>query len=398
MEAKDKRKIGVVFLLILFIAVCIDVNAEDIGEDGVLLRGEIGEAEEEMKLMWSIEGYDEEYPYELELEPMRATKEQAETYFEQAKQEIDKDFCKINEKVPLKTVYQEGLVQAKWDFEPIRVISADGTINWEKVKDGEGIVNANVTLSCGEYEQIYQFSFRLEQEEKSTEEIIVEKINHWLEEEMGKEGIQEVYLPKEIEGVALSWALEKDFLTGKVVFLEVVAVCLMWFLQKKQKEEEQHKLEKSMERDYPDIVEQMMLLLGAGMTIRQAWNRIATQYLDKRQKKQVAEKPVFERIIRLNRRLLEGENEKSAYQQFADETGLKCYHRFIRLLLGSIEKGAAGTCEFLEQESRQAYEERIKWAKKLGEEASTRMLLPLMIMLMLVMAIVMLPAILDFSM
>ena len=104
MEAKDKRKIGVVFLLILFIAVCIDVNAEDIGEDGVLLRGEIGEAEEEMKLMWSIEGYDEEYPYELELEPMRATKEQAETYFEQAKQEIDKDFCKINEKVPLKTV------------------------------------------------------------------------------------------------------------------------------------------------------------------------------------------------------------------------------------------------------------------------------------------------------
>ena len=50
----------------------------------------------------------------------------------------------------------------------------------------------------------------------------------------------------------------------------------------------------------------------------------------------------------------------------------------------------------MEQESKQAYEQRILQAKKLGEEASTRMLLPLMLMMMVVMAIVMVPAMLSF--
>lgn len=105
----------------------------------------------------------------------------------------------------------------------------------------------------------------------------------------------------------------------------------------------------------------------------------------------------MEHVVAMNRRMTEGENERIAYQRFADEVGLVCYHRLIRLLLGNLEKGSSGIAQSLEQEGRLAYEQRIHQAKKLGEEASTRMLIPLMCMMLVVMAIVMLPALLSFS-
>ena len=52
--------------------------------------------------------------------------------------------------------------------------------------------------------------------------------------------------------------------------------------------------------------------------------------------------------------------------------------------------------ELLEQESEKAFEERKHIAKKLGEEASTKMIFPLIIMMAIVMAIIIAPSIIDF--
>lgn len=398
MEKKDKQKICVVFLVVLLIAVGLDLTQEKVGTDGIILRNEVGGDEKEIALMLDIDGEDKDYEYLLELEPVQVTREQADTYFAGAVLEIDKDFLDWKEKVPQKDSYQGGLVEAEWSFDPWGVINADGSITWEEVP-GEGLlVTATATLTCGKYEQLYQFPFELEPKVLTAKEQVLVALDTWAEEENAKEGEKTVQLPQELAGVRLSWSQKKESLSLKIVLLEGVAVFLIWFLQKKNRQQEQKKLEQSMERDYPDIVEQLALLLGAGMTLRQAFQKIVARYLDKRQKGQIPKKPIYERLVRMNRRLSEGENERVAYRQFADETQLMCYHRLIRILLGNLEKGSQGICEFLEQESRQAYEQRITQAKKLGEEASTRMLLPLMLMMLIVMAVVTVPAIISFSM
>ena len=51
----------------------------------------------------------------------------------------------------------------------------------------------------------------------------------------------------------------------------------------------------------------------------------------------------------------------------------------------------------LEKESDDAFKERKLLAKKLGEEASTKMLVPLMLMMIVVMAIIIAPAVLSFK-
>jgi hypothetical protein len=99
----------------------------------------------------------------------------------------------------------------------------------------------------------------------------------------------------------------------------------------------------------------------------------------------------------MNRRFAEGESERKVYQQFTEDIEAPCYRKLMRILLGNLEKGTQGICIHLQEESRQAFEQRILQAKKKGEEASTKMLLPLMLMLMMVMGIIILPALIEFK-
>ena len=103
---------------------------------------------------------------------------------------------------------------------------------------------------------------------------------------------------------------------------------------------------------------------------------------------------VKRKIVSIN---VNGEKERIAYERFAMELDVVCYRRLVRVLIGNLEKGSGDIGAYLEEESKKAYEERVLLAKKLGEEASTKMLFPLMLMMLLVMGIVMAPAIIRFS-
>ena len=133
------------------------------------------------------------------------------------------------------------------------------------------------------------------------------------------------------------------------------------------------------------------------MSLKQAWNRIAAQYFDNRQKKETKERFIYEEMLITNREILDGESERLAYQKFAERVDLGAYQRMIRILLQNLQTGSRGLCELLAQESEAAMEERKALARKLGEEAGTKMLLPLVLMLGIVIAVIMVPAILSFQ-
>ena len=267
----------------------------------------------------------------------------------------------------------------------------------EKLDDKGSVIQAQVELVCGAYEQIYTFSFLLPLHEQTKEEEVLLKLDAWLEEETKKEGSHLIQLPTEIDGVQLEWSEKKSYVTPQIILLEIATLILVWMASKRKHLKEEKKRVEEMEREYPDIVSLLALLLEAGMTTRQAWNRIAAQYRFKRETKMIEQKPVYEAILRMNRIFMEGESERVVYLQFLDEISAPCYRRLIRILLGNLEKGSQGISIRLKDESRIAFEQRILQAKKMGEEASTKMLVPLMLMLTLVMGVIILPALLGFQ-
>ena len=152
-----------------------------------------------------------------------------------------------------------------------------------------------------------------------------------------------------------------------------------------------------MRLDYAEFVNKLLILLGSGMSLKQSLNRISARYLDKRQKKQTKKRFLYEELLVTNYEIQDGESEPWAYQKFGERTGLSCYHRLVRILIQNLQTGNRGLCELLGQEATVALEERKALAKKLGEEAGTKMLLPLIMMLGIVIAIIMVPAMQSFS-
>lgn len=68
------------------------------------------------------------------------------------------------------------------------------------------------------------------------------------------------------------------------------------------------------------------------------------------------------------------------------------YTRFMSILIQSIKNGNKELKNILTMEVQDALYERKQRAKKLGEEAATKLVLPLMMMLSVVMIIIMVPA------
>ena len=386
-----------VFLGLLVLSMVADFSKEHFLQNGTIERDIIGGEAIEVELELNIEDGKEDYTYLLEVLPMIPTKEEAEKYFADTVTLIEQDFAEVGEKVPLKKSYLDGAVRADWSFQPYGLIDAEGTIYVEKLKEMETIVQAQVELQSGAYEEIYEFAFLLKKPMLSKEEEILQKIDTWMEQQMEKEGENSIYLPIEVEGAALRWSEKKEYVTPQIIMLEMVGIVLFVLLSKRKQVAEERKRVAEMEWDYSGLVSQLSLLLGAGMTTRQAWNRIGDQYSFKRKSNLQSQRLVYEAILRMNRRLTEGETERVAYQKFSEEIPAGCYRKLMRILLGNLEMGTQGISLRLEEESRQAFEQKILQAKKRGEEISTKMLVPLMGMLLIVMGIIMLPALMQFQ-
>ena len=72
------------------------------------------------------------------------------------------------------------------------------------------------------------------------------------------------------------------------------------------------------------------------------------------------------------------------------------YKTLSTLLIQNLQKGSRYLSDLLEKESVEAWEERKRKARVLGDTAATKLLFPMVLMLMVVMAVIMLPAFLSF--
>ena len=370
---------------------------KDSGEGTYIERNKAGEGNKELIFNLEAEGLPEEYEYKLNVEEMLYTEEEANALMEEAILEIEKDFKEITDRVPSKKTYQEEAVEATWRFDNQKCLDLEGNIIKEQIPEDGLIVNAEVGLKCQDYEKIHCFSFFIPRQQYSETEMLLSSISDYFQTEMQKEGQSSIKLPSEINGVTLVWKEQEDHLFLKIVFLEVLVVVLLFLSKLEKRKQEEKKRQESMELDYPKIVGQMTILLGAGMTIPQAWNKLAVQYCEKKQNGVTEQRPAYEELVYINRRMQEGESEREALSLMEKRVLLLPYRRFIRILLNNKSKGGDNLCQELEKEASAAYAQRVYAIKQRGEEASTKMLAPLMFMMILVIAIVILPACIGFA-
>lgn len=289
-------------------------------------------------------------------------------------------------------------IKVSWDPEDTKVITRDGTVL------NEGIANEGVTtkvtaiLSCFDYKKLHTMTFKVLPKNYSVEEKLARELSKAVSEASEKSRDKEMLeLPISLENYRLIWRVREDNPGVTIFVIGILAALLVWFMGDKDLEKQMKKRKEQMLIDYPEIINKFTLLINAGMTIKQAWYKISEDYSTKPKLRQSGKRYAYEEMLRTAHELKLGLTEAIAYEQYGRRIGLFPYIKFGSLLSQNLKKGNRGFTEILMKEAMDAFEERKEVAKRLGEEAGTKLLIPMMIMLILVFLVILIPAFWSFQ-
>ena len=202
-------------------------------------------------------------------------------------------------------------------------------------------------------------------------------------------------LPDTVGDVRLSYHMRRDLTGLKILLCGILAAALLGFRPAQEKKIAAKKRETELLLDYAEVVSRLIVYLGAGMTIRNAWGKITKEYEEAKAAGRTEKRNAYEEMIQTALELEKGVSERRAYIDFAHRCGPRCYLRLASILEQNLRTGDKRLAAALELEIQEAFEQRRNAARRLGEEAGTKLVIPLVLSLLAVMMTVTMPALLT---
>lgn len=379
-------------------------NTEEIR---VLDRPGYGEGDRKEELTVQIEGQSEEQILEITVQERKYTDEERNQLFETAIQELEAVLPGANEsldRVQSPLVFPQSLadgrVTVSWMTIPYGVIGDEGQLL--EVSDENGtLVEIQGTLTCAGEEQIHSVYIKVFPPELTEQEMLYQSIRQEVElADANESHTDSINLPQEVEGRRLIWSDMSDNPYMILLILTfLIGICV--YLQMDSEIHKKAEIRRNqLLLDYPDFMWKMTMLLGAGLSIKGAFTRISGEYLRKNKEPEYpGGKKVcylYEEITYTCFEMQSGIPEAQAYERFGKRCQLPEYIRIGTVLSQNLKKGAKGLTTLLETEAETSLTERKNQARKIGERAGTKLLLPMVLMLGVVLAILMVPAFLSF--
>ena len=285
-------------------------------------------------------------------------------------------------------------VAVQWYLDSWKYLEPDGTLKNEGLEEPVWI-QVQALLSFGEENLTWNRTIQICPPEAPDTAMMVRMLQYHLQEcQVGYE--ETVQLPVEVSEQAVTWYPQRDTRWLWTTLLTGAALCGLWTGKKREDEQRQQKYERKMQLAYPDIVNRLSLYMGAGISIRNAWERIIRGYEKQRQMTGNSE-DAYEQMKLALRQMQNGVAETVAYEQFGVDCRLSSYLKLGTLLSQNLRLGTGNLAEMLKAEAKDAFEERKALARKIGEECESRLLLPMLLMLLSILIMIMYPAVSSFA-
>lgn len=409
-------KISLILFLIFIgnivaVFLCISNLAGSILTDGKYIdRNSYGEGDIEADLEAKITSGEEKTTekFTIMIKEREYTKKEIEALAEEATKVLETQFLgenilqdEVRQNLNLVTKIEGYPFRIAWESDNYELVSSDGDIDNEKIKKQGEIVNLTAIITYEDYHKENVFTLRICPPIFSEEELLHQKIYELLEKtEADSLKEEKVTLPdvlaEDVEQRKIEWKENKKDSSISLFLLIGAGAVLIYFLLDKELHEKVLKRNRELLMDYPGLIEKLTLYMSAGMTVRNAFRKMAYDYQE--EKKQGGKyRFAYEEMLLICHELDSGISEVAAYEHFGKRCILPEYMRLSNLLSQNLRKGNSGILHALRQEMIHAFEERKNMAKKLGEEAGTKLLFPMLIMLGIIMVMIMIPAYFSFS-
>ena len=185
-------------------------------------------------------------------------------------------------------------------------------------------------------------------------------------------------------------SVQGDASTGIMLTgISIIAFFGVPFLADSSLDEEIAKRRQKIQLEFPEFINKLVLLVNAGMTISKAWEKIIVE----NRKEHV----LYDEMRYALMEIRSGKPEAIAYEEFARRCRVKEITKFVSIIVMNLRRGGAEIVPVLKAQADECWEMRKNTAKQLGEEASTKILIPLMIMFLGIVIIVATPAVLSMT-
>lgn len=365
-----------------------------LGEGGVLKRGSPGEEVRQLQLRADYEG--ESYDFQIDLSPREPDREEAEAATEELAGKLPDYILGANESLQqvtsdltLREKYGQSPVTVEWESSRPELLGDSGEVTAAGEKEE---VQLRATLSCGGYSREESLTLTICPKELSGSEKIQEELGEYLSESE-KQSRQETewVLPESWEGETVGWSQKSESRAMLLWLSSLLVAASVCFFSDRDLHKRLERRRKQLQAEYADMVHEIVLLVGAGMTPRGVFQKLAADY-ERRRAEGGEVSLAYEEVLRACREMKSGVAEGAAYERFGRRTGLQQYVRLSGMLVQNLKRGNHSLPERLREEAYKAGEEKLQLGRRLGEEAGTKLLVPMVMMLAVVMLLIMIPA------
>lgn len=407
-QGKNKKDAVKVLILsgLLGFVICLSEDAQArLTSDGKLLRNKAGDGADTQELQLDAEGILKDYAYTLEVQEQRVYGEDLKQLYESAVEEAEQKFLgknfslnRIEQDVMLSKSLQNGQIKAGWQFQPEGIIDEEGRLQTDKVGKSGMVVMISLKLTYFDDAQVHSFGCHVYPKKISSKEKLLSDLSDYFQyEQENSKNRPYLRMPGQIDGKVLRWSQKRENLYRIILMLGIIAAAFVYAQQAVREQQKEQKRKENLLRQYPDMVSKLSLLLGAGMTFSAAWERIVLNYQRGLSQNHTEPIEVYEQMLISYREMQDGIGEIQVYERFGERCGMPQYRKLTMLIIQNLRKGSVGLTQALEKEVTDAFALRKNSAKKAGEEAGTKILLPMMLMLCIVMVIILVPAFLTFQ-
>lgn len=365
-----------------------------LGEDGSIERGSYLEGEKELQVKAQIE--DNVQEFRIRIWPKLLTQEELESLAEEFLEKLpeliarkNNSLQQITDDLELLETYQGYPFQVEWRSSRPDVLGSSGNVTPPREQVEMELL---VKLTCQDFAREESLSITVLPPKLTAQELLHRELEEYLTVSEEENRWEEVWnLPAQWKGSEISWAQKVED-NSLILWVAALAVAVLVYLMSDRDLHQQlEKRRNCLKQEYPDLVHQLTLFVGAGMTVRGAFQKIASDY-EKKRNRLTDKLPAYEELLYMCRELKSGVSEGAAYEHFGRRTSRQEYIRLSTLLMQNLKRGNSALLERLREEAEKSGEERLMQSRRLGEEAGTKLLVPMVLMLAVVMVMILVPA------
>ena len=358
-----------------------------------ILRPEAGSADKIQKVQ--VETADGWREIEIPVAALELSEEQIEELQAEAEEYLDIVIAADNESLQRITtdLYFPEMVsdtfKINWSTDVPWLLDSKGQVHNENLAE-ERAVTVTARIDYGTEFRVYERRVVLYPKVYTQEEAVLHGITEELVRLEGESRFrEEISLPSVIDGRNIRLSQGEGLSIS--VYLGVLAVLLPVFVYHNyfsKLEKEKKKQEEQARNGYAEFATKLSLVLMAGVSVREAFLRLSKEYA-----KTYGEDYILTKELKVTcRELSNGCPEAVAYEAFGNRFGQVPYQRMASLLSQNVTKGVQNIRELLLHEAKEVMAEERTKIKVRGEQAGTKLLLPMMGFLILIFAILLVPA------